>query len=258
MDSGKMFLCYVPKKHITDALIDQVDWLIENEYSNYNDCVIIDNISKGYRIYPNDLKAMMSRCSYSELLDNIYDNINKNKTSIILNDFDIDIDDLKDVYSEIIKEKNITIIIFNSIKTDNEDKLMIKIKKDLKELKEDKWSELKSEILEHIDEYMDRFDSNNEIFDPEEDSDDEGLQELLDLISKELSEECEEDEESYNRFALKSIKESYTYQKKQDVLSVSLTTGNDLILSDGEEQILIKNNMINHLLETIEHIRGKK
>lgn len=81
---------------------------------------------------------MMSRCSYSELLDNIYDNINKNKTSIILNDFDIDIDDLKDVYSEIIKEKNITIIIFNSIKTDNEDKLMIKIKKDLKELKEDK------------------------------------------------------------------------------------------------------------------------
>lgn len=81
---------------------------------------------------------MMSRCSYSELLDNIYDNINKNKTSIILNDFDIDIDDLKDVYSEIIKEKNITIIIFNSIRTDNEDKLMIKIKKDLKELKEDK------------------------------------------------------------------------------------------------------------------------
>jgi hypothetical protein len=80
----------------------------------------------------------MSRCSYSELLDNIYDNINKNKTSIILNDFDIDIDDLKDVYSEIIKEKNITIIIFNSIRTDNEDKLMIKIKKDLKELKEDK------------------------------------------------------------------------------------------------------------------------
>lgn len=105
---------------------------------------------------------------------------------------------------------------------------------------------------------MDRFDSNNEISDPEEDSDDEGLQELLDLISKELSEEYEEDEESYNRFALKSIKESYTYQKKQDVLSVSLTTGNDLILSDGEEQILIKNNMINHLLETIEHIRGKK
>lgn len=80
----------------------------------------------------------MSRCNHSELLDNIYDNINKNKTSIILNDFDIDIDDLKDVYSEIIKEKNITIVIFNSIKTDNEDKLMIKIKKDLKELEEEK------------------------------------------------------------------------------------------------------------------------
>lgn len=107
-------------------------------------------------------------------------------------------------------------------------------------------------------------DENSESFDDElsskkeENNNDKELKELLDLFKKEFEENSEDEEDDFDRFALKNIKESYTYQKKKDVLSVSLTTGNDLIVSDGEEQILIKNNMINHLLETIEHIRGQK
>lgn len=78
------------------------------------------------------------------------------------------------------------------------------------------------------------------------------------MFSKEIDFLEDKEEEEFDRFALKTIKESYTYQKKKDLLTISLTTGNDLIFSDGIEQILVKHNMLNHLIETIEHIRGQK
>lgn len=87
-------------------------------------------------MYPHDLKAIMCRCNTLDILDTIYNNINKQKTAIILNDFDIDIDDIKDVYSDIVNDKDVTIIIFNSIKSNTEEKLMIKVKKTLKDLDE--------------------------------------------------------------------------------------------------------------------------
>lgn len=79
---------------------------------------------------------MMCRCNTLDIIDTIYDNINNKKTAIILNDFDIDIDDIKDIYSEITTDNNVMFIIFNSIKTESEEKLMIKIKNPLYELNE--------------------------------------------------------------------------------------------------------------------------
>lgn len=87
-------------------------------------------------MYPHDLKSIMCRCNTLDIINTICNNINKQKTAIILNDFDIDMDDIKDIYADIVDDKNITIIIFNSIKSNTEEKLMIRVKKNLKGLDE--------------------------------------------------------------------------------------------------------------------------
>lgn len=93
---------------------------------------------------------------------------------------------------------------------------------------------------------------------------DKDLKELLNIFKEIEPYENEEDyykeheEEDYNKFALRTIKEKFMYQKKNDTLIVSLVSGNDLIISDGDEQVIIKRSMINYLIETIEHIKGEK
>lgn len=125
---------YIPKKHSNK--IPTIALLDIQETDNYEDFYIIDNIEKGIHIYPREFNLDIERCRPTELIKKIHFALENGYRIIVVNDFEIDFDTMKETIMPSINKYDAVMYINNLIDLELEDRLIIDFSADILTLKE--------------------------------------------------------------------------------------------------------------------------
>ena len=138
--------------------------------------------------------------------------------------------------------------ILSTVEKDMEDRVTISFTEDIIDIDDEKWEIEKTQAEEAIKTNINKQASLNN---KKTDKNNKNNDDLLKLFGLEfndwdsVSEENNEDDE---------IKETYSHELKENILTISLTNNNNLIISDDYDSITIKNNQIKYLVETIKNL----
>lgn len=102
---------YIAKNKSTDAILTNLTHSLKTFNGYINGYTILDNIKYGARIYPDIIQENVELCSDEELIDKIEQCIEDDIELILLNGFDIDLDEIKDIYAKIVDESDIMLCI---------------------------------------------------------------------------------------------------------------------------------------------------
>lgn len=119
MEYNKITYNYIPNKHAS------LWTCLADLYKIKEDYRIIDNMSKAIRIYPLNMKSRVMRCSQEALVDKLENILKQDITAIIINDFEIEFDFMRDNIMPLISEYGASLFINNHIESDSEDKLIL-------------------------------------------------------------------------------------------------------------------------------------
>ena len=281
MEYNKIIYNYIPKQH--NSLLVALSDMIKTE----EDFAIIDNIIKPIRIYPKHLKNRIMRCKQESLIDKIEFALEMGFPIVVINDFPISFDHMREELMPLISEYNACLYINNPIESSSEDKLILAFNDKILDCSEEKWEEIKEQSNESIYDFMlleedgSYFDDDDYEDDDEDDDEDEEksygerFEELCKLLNKDKTQGVLEpihppltfdyinagtlsqtgnSEESYNRFASENIKEEYSHTSNNETLTLSLTVDNNIIIDDGQEAIKISNDKLNFFINTLKNL----
>lgn len=221
-------------------------------YGDMDNYIILEDVSKAITIYPEEVEENVIRCTMDQLKDEVKVALfNKHKHFIIINNFQLTFDYIKDELFPLIEQDG-CIIINNIVKKDmNEQKTCIYL--DEKFLTaEDEWDDIREhmekivktdEIAEDDDEYDE--DLEHELYlqdilcDDMEDMDIE-----LDLLKEYVTDLFNDD----------IIAESYTYKSNDNELKIGVTTEDQIIISDSYQAIVINKNQYNFLIDSLKQL----
>lgn len=280
MEYNKIIYNYIPKQH--NSLLVALSDMIKTE----EDFAIIDNIVKPIRIYPKHLKNKVMRCKAESLIDKIEFALEMGFPIVIINDFPISFDHMREELMPLISDYNACLYINNPIESESEDKLILAFNDKILDCSEEKWEEIKEQSNESIYDFMlvepedDYLDNEDEYYDDDEEEKSYGerFEELCKLLNKEVNlnngdvikpihppltfdyinavtlPQKGNSEESYNRFESENIKEEYSHTSNNETLTLSLTVDNNIIIDDGQEAIKISNDKLNFFINTLKNL----
>lgn len=101
---------YIAKDKSTDSILINLTHSLKSFDEYINGYKIFDNIEYGMRMYPGIIQENVIVCSKEELIDNIKKHVDDVEL-ILLNCFDIDLDEIKEVYAKIVDEYDIMLCI---------------------------------------------------------------------------------------------------------------------------------------------------
>ena len=99
---------YIPKGKIAISTLTQMFELTEEEIYNIG---IIDNASKGVRLYSDEISKYAYLCKPSDLISQINSLIKKQICVMIINNYNLDLDVIRKELLPLSKEYNVTFII---------------------------------------------------------------------------------------------------------------------------------------------------
>lgn len=99
---------YIPKGKIAISTLTQMFELTEEEIYNIG---IIDNASKGVRLYSDEISKYAYLCKPSDLISQINSLIKKQVCVMIINNYNLDLDVIRKELLPLSKEYNVTFII---------------------------------------------------------------------------------------------------------------------------------------------------
>lgn len=102
---------YIAKNKSTDAILTNLTHSLRTFDDYINGYKIFDNIKYGVRMYPDVIQENVELCSKEELKNKIEECIEDDIELILLNGFDIDLDEIKNVYAKIVDESDIMLCI---------------------------------------------------------------------------------------------------------------------------------------------------
>lgn len=102
---------YIAKSKSTDAILTSLTHSLKAFDEYINGYKIFDDINYGVRIYPGIIQENVERCAKEDLVDKIHECIEKGIELILLNGFDIDLDEIKETYAKIVDENEIMLCI---------------------------------------------------------------------------------------------------------------------------------------------------
>lgn len=278
MEYNKIIYNYIPKKH--NSLLVALSDMIKTE----EDFAIIDNIIKPIRIYPKNLKNRIMRCKQESLIDKIEFALEMGFPIVVINDFPISFDHMREELMPLISEYNACLYINNPIESSSEDKLILAFNDKILDCSEEKWEEIKEQSNESIYDFMlvepedDYLDDEDEYYDDDEEEKSYGerFEELCKLLNADKTQGVLEpihsplitfdhinagalpqkgnSTESYNRFENENIKEEYSHTSNNETLTLSLTVDNNIIVNDGQEAIKISNDKLNFFINTLKNL----
>lgn len=245
---GKIKYSYIPQTKSTDAILSSLAYAIKA--TGGIDYVIIDNKAKGRRLYPSRIAENVMNCDKNKLEETIKGLIDKDIEVILLNDFDINLDEVREKFCTLVKTYDILLCVNNILDLDNsKSNISIYIDPDVDELDYDEWLDIKEEILQNLEDAQDEIKESKS-------SDAPGLSSLLDLFgldklyddnkpnaSKEYSDA--DDIEDLN------IKEQYSYVIDDLELTVSLTDKDDVLINNEEDFIIVPKKQMRFLLDAL-------
>lgn len=267
MEYGQVKINYISKKNATDAISAGLgDLFLLDDLDEYK---ILDNLKKGIRLYPEGIKEQVERCTTSNLILKIKEVLDKGTRAIIINEHEIDYDVIKNKIMPLAQKYKAAICINILIDEDIEDRLTITFNSSILKTTQEEWEETKINIKNSLkSSYEKEMKCKKEIeelygdlldFPEHEDYDEDDLsieerKELYKLFKLEPLILENDNDMSYNRFQFDEIKESYSYKLGDDVLSISLTAENDIIISDEDESVKIKNSQFKYLINTLKNL----
>lgn len=102
---------YIAKNKSTDAILTNLTHSLKTFDEYINGYRIFDDINYGIRIYPDIIQENVEVCSKDDLINKIEECIDDEIDLILLNGFDIDLDEIKDVYAKIVDDSDIMLCI---------------------------------------------------------------------------------------------------------------------------------------------------
>ncbi len=112
------------------------------------------------RIYPDDIQSSALRCSEDEVLQLVKKFIDDDVELILLNGFDIDLDEIKTIYAPLVDEYDFMLCI-NKLH-DVEENISISIDPSIHTMDDKKWGKIKQEIEEDMEDVMMEFEPDDE------------------------------------------------------------------------------------------------
>ena len=120
---GKVQLSYLSNKNNSLVISNTITDLYKiKDLCSYS---IIENISKDIRIYPNNVKDMVERCTEENLINKLNNVLNKGIKNIVINDFDVDFDTIKNEIMPLAQEYDAIIFVNILISEDIDDKIIL-------------------------------------------------------------------------------------------------------------------------------------
>ena len=120
---GKVQLSYLSNKNNSLVISNTITDLYKiKDLYNYS---IIENMSKAIRIYPSNVKDMVERCTKENLLNKLKNVLNKEIKNIVINDFDVDFDTIKNEIMPLAQEHDANIFVNILISEDIDDKIIL-------------------------------------------------------------------------------------------------------------------------------------
>lgn len=266
MEYGQVKFNYISKKNAVDAISAGLgDLFLLDDLDEYK---ILDNLKKGIRLYPEGIKEQVERCTTSNLVLKIKEILDKGIKAIIINEHEVDYDTVKNKIMPLAQTYKAAICINILIDEDIEDRLTITFNGSILKTTQEEWEETKINIAENLrNSYQKEIECRKELdslygdlldFPEDTDYDEDELsleekKELFKLFKLEPLMLENNKNMSYNRFQFDEIKECYSYKLGNDVLSISLTAENDIIISDEDESVKIKNSQFKYLINTLKN-----
>ena len=240
--SGKIILNYIPKSNVIGGIMSTIIDLMYSE-TDCDDYILIDNIFKPIRQYPDDItQDNILRCKPKLLLENIkkYTDNDEESIGIVINDFDLDMDQIKDDLFPLILNNNLCICINTFIEEELlEEKISIELLASniLDTTKED-WEKTKIEIEEEIKKSIEKYVQKDNSSKKED---------IVDILKDLEGIFTKEEKDLFN------IQQRHVYETDENILKIEITEDNDLILSDEDNSIFIDNDQVKHLLNTLKY-----
>ena len=115
---------YIPKGKITISTLTQMFELTEEEIYNIG---IIDNASKGVRLYSNEISKYAYLCKPSDLVSQINSLIKKQVCVMIINNYNLDLDIIRKDLLPLSKKYNVTFIINEELSSNIKNRVSMNI-----------------------------------------------------------------------------------------------------------------------------------
>ena len=115
---------YIPKGKITISTLTQMFELTEEEIY---DIGIIDNASKGVRLYSDEISKYAYLCKPSDLISQINSLIKKQVCVMIINNYNLDLDVIRKDLLPLSKEYNVTFIINEELSSNIKNRVSMNI-----------------------------------------------------------------------------------------------------------------------------------
>ena len=250
---GKIKYSYIPRTKATDAILSSLAYAMKAADSI--DYMLIDNKRAGRRIYPHSMAENVITCQKEDLLSEIEKLAEREIEVILVNGFDINLDEVREKFCQIVLDNDILLCINNVLDLENNDSnVSIFIEPDICELDDDNWEEIKEEIIENLEEAQLKNNKKSKNAD---------LSSLLNLFgvnnltktNKDLDDVMDWLEDDT---ADLDVVEQYSYTVDNSELVISLNAENDIIINNEDDFIMIPKKQINFLIETLNKLTSNK
>lgn len=254
---------YIPKNKLTDGILSSLTHAL-NKYGDYiDDFRIIDNKDLGIRIYPKEMKDCLSNCSQEDITREIIEHAQEEDVDlIIINGFDISLDEIRNVYCAIVEEYDIMLCINKAVDYDINSNVSVTIDPEIVNIEDSEWEIAKEEMLESLEDAAKKQakksvslyseDKENKDF---LNSDSKLFEELLNIFDNAAS----SDELILSALSDidEDIEEEYSHTINDSTLDISKTTEKNVVIriEEKDEYVVVPKEHITFLIDCLEKFK---
>ena len=241
---GKIKYSYIPRTKATDAILSSLAYAMKAADSI--DYMLIDNKRAGRRIYPHSMAENVITCQKEDLLSEIEKLAEREIEVILVNGFDINLDEVREKFCQVVIENDILLCINNVLDLENNDSnVSIFIEPDICELDDDNWEDIKEEIIQNLEDAQVKTKKSKA-----------DLSNLLSLFGvdnltktgKDLDDTIDWLEDDVIDL---EVVEQYSYTVNNSELVISLNSENDILINNEDDFIMIPQKQVSFLIETL-------
>lgn len=223
---------YVPSDNADDGMMQ----VLFSKDIIYTNMITIDNAARGIFIEP-EMKDMVTFATEKNLNEVIKKTaMNPECETLILNGFNISMDDVRNKYVDLAKKYDIYLCI-NTISDKVSKNVTVYFDYAITDLSDKEWEDVKIKTNETIKEKLKEKENSFE------------SKFLSDIMGYDINKlEKLDDIEDIN------IKETYTYSNEDEEITIHKLMDNSLVITDGENEVLISSKLIRFLKTSLESL----
>lgn len=241
----KIKYTYIPSDNVDDGMMQ----VVFSKDIIYSDVYIINNAARGI-LLDQDLKGMI-KAATEKNLDEVLKKVAMEEDCevIVINGFNISLDDVRDKYIDFAKQYDIYLCI-NKISDKIQKNVTLNINYDIVDATDKEWEQRKKQIEEQVDLYTEMED---------EDDNDSISKTLASLLMPSFNSSIITDfnknkisiEGNGNKDYDVDIQETYTYMNKGEEVTIHKLNDNSIVISDGDNEVIIGENLLSFLKKSI-------